>query len=235
MEELEDILKRIPAPAFQIGTLSENPLGRAERKSRLPYGVKFPGLTKKTTNMKRALTSIAIAFALAFCANAQELSNFAFGRQKPIVSPEIGTENVIFRLKAPNAKDVRINGSWMDGWGKTEPMTLGADTLWTYTLKTPSPEIYTYSFIVDGVMMNDPQNVLVQRDGSRYLSMLMVPGEKTANYYSAKEKRGTVRYMWYDSGILGLNRRLTVYTPYGYETSPDKKYPVLYLPSRSWR
>ena len=35
--------------------------------------------------------------------------------------------------------------------------------------------------------------------------------------------------MWYDSNILGLNRRLTVYTPYGYETNKKAKYPVLYL------
>ena len=57
--------------------------------------------------------------------------------------------------------------------------------------------------------------------------MLMVPGERSENYFEANQ-RGTVTYRWYDSKILGINRRVTVYTPYGYETS-GKKYPVLYL------
>ena len=39
---------------------------------------------------------------------------------------------------------------------------------------------------------------------------------------------GTVRKCWYDSPSLGMKRRLTVYTPAGYETS-GKKYPVFYL------
>jgi enterochelin esterase family protein len=92
----------------------------------------------------------------------------------------------------------------------------------------PAPEIYTYNFVVDGVAVNDPQNVLVQRDGTRYLPMLLVPGERTENYGEANQ-HGTVSHPWYHSNILGMDRRLTVYTPYGYENNPKKKYPVLYL------
>jgi enterochelin esterase family protein len=58
--------------------------------------------------------------------------------------------------------------------------------------------------------------------------MLLVPGERTENYVEANQ-RGTVSHPWYDSKVLGINRRLTVYTPYGYENNPKKKYPVLYL------
>ncbi len=38
------------------------------------------------------------------------------------------------------------------------------------------------------------------------------------------------RYLkvWYNSPTLGMNPRLTVYTPAGYETS-GKRYPVFYL------
>ena len=39
---------------------------------------------------------------------------------------------------------------------------------------------------------------------------------------------GTVRKVWYDSPTAGLQRRMTVYTPAGYETS-KRSYPVLYL------
>ncbi|WP_319481422.1 alpha/beta hydrolase-fold protein [uncultured Draconibacterium sp.] len=99
--------------------------------------------------------------------------------------------------------------------------------LWSITLPLPEPELYTYSFIVDGISVNDPTNTFMQRDGSRYLSVLLVPGEKTENYFEA-EKRGNLHQVWYDSPTLKINRRMFVYTPYGYETS-DKSYPVLYL------
>lgn len=68
----------------------------------------------------------------------------------------------------------------------------------------------------------------MQRDGTRYLSMLLIDGERSQNYREAAH-RGTVSHVWYDSALLGINRRMTVYTPYGYETSKKTKYPVLYL------
>ena len=88
-------------------------------------------------------------------------------------------------------------------------------------------ELYTYSFNVDGISYNDPANVLMQRDGTRYLSVLLVPGEATANYFEATQ-RGNLSQVWYDSPTLGINRRLFVYTPYGYNKGTTK-YPVLYL------
>ncbi len=177
--------------------------------------------------MKRIFSIIASLLIGVSALSAQELTNFAFWGQKPVVSPEIQNDSVTFRLKAEYATTVKLNGSWMPGWFDTVDMKRGADLVWSVKLPLPSPEIYTYSFVVDGVSVNDPQNVMVQRDGSRYLSMLLVDGERTENYRPA-EKRGTVSNPWYDSAILGINRRLTVYTPYGYETSKEK-YPVLYL------
>ncbi len=67
----------------------------------------------------------------------------------------------------------------------------------------------------------------MQRDGTRYLSVLLIPGEKTENYFEANE-RGNLNQIWYDSPTLGMTRRMFVYTPYGYADSKDK-YPVLYL------
>ena len=70
-------------------------------------------------------------------------------------------------------------------------MKRGENNVWSVKVPLPSPEIYTYNFVVDGVAVNDPQNVLVQRDGTRYLPMLLVPGERSENYYEAKQ-HGTV-------------------------------------------
>ena len=177
--------------------------------------------------MKRLLTIIAAAALAVIAANAQELANFSRGAQ--IKSPEINGEKTTFRLNANYATQVNLVGAWMENpYGAGVPMVKGPNGVWELTIDTPSPEIYTYNFIVDGVSVNDPLNYMVQRDGTRYLNMLMVPGERTENYFEA-DQRGTVSYVWYDSAILGINRRMTVYTPYGYEANPKAKYPVLYL------
>ena len=179
--------------------------------------------------MKKILTLLAGLALLAVSANAQELNNFNFGNQPRVVSPEINGDKTTFRLSANYATIVNLVGAWMENpYGAGVPMVKGDHGVWELTIDTPSPEIYTYSFIVDGVIMSDPLNVFVQRDGSRYLSMLLVPGERTENYVEANQ-HGTVQSRWYTSSILGIDRRLTVYTPYGYEANPKKKYPVLYL------
>jgi len=179
--------------------------------------------------MKRILSIITLSVAFAAALQAQELSNFAFWGQKPIVSPEIQNDSVTFRLKADYATVVKLNGSWMaNPWMDTIDMKRGENCVWEVKIPLPEPEIYTYTFFVDGVSVNDPQNVLVQRDGTRYLPMLLVPGERTENYGEAHQ-HGTVSHPWYHSDILGMDRRLTVYTPYGYEKNTKKKYPVLYL------
>ena len=174
--------------------------------------------------MKKFLLLVFTAM-MAVGASAQELANFSRGAQ--IVSPEVKGDSVTFRLNANYATVVNLYGNWMANYSDVVPLKKGANGIWEVTIAAPEPEIYTYNFIVDGVNVNDPVNYMVQRDGTRYLNMLFVPGERSANYNETAH-RGTVSYRWYDSNILGINRRLTVYTPYGYETS-NKKYPVLYL------
>ena len=179
--------------------------------------------------MKRILIALASLAMATGVLSAQELTNFAFWGQKPVISPEVQNDSVTFRLKADYATVVKLSGSWMPNpWGGTIDMTRGENNVWEVTIPCPDPEIYTYNFVADGVSVNDPQNQLVQRDGTRYLSMLLIDGERTENYKPAN-KRGTVSHPWYDSQILGINRRLTVYTPYGYEKNTKTKYPVLYL------
>ena len=177
--------------------------------------------------MKKLLPIIAL-FAVITSVQAQELANFSRG-PRPVISPEIQGDSVTFRLKADYATVVKLSGSWMaNPYGGTIDMARGENNVWSVKIPLPRPEIYTYNFVVDGVSVNDPQNVMVQRDGTRYLPMLFVPGERSENYVEAT-KHGTVSHPWYDSKILGYSRRLTVYTPYGYEANPKKKYPVLYL------
>ena len=180
--------------------------------------------------MKRFTTLFATLLLAVSSLSAQELTNFAFGGRGPrIVSPEVNDGKVTFRLSANYATRVQLSGNWMENpWTGTIDMAKGDGGVWEVTIDAPEPEIYTYNFIVDGVSVNDPLNDKVQRDGTRYLNMLFIPGERSENYYEAKN-HGSVTYRWYDSPSLGISRRMTVYTPYGYEKNPKAKYPVLYL------
>jgi len=176
--------------------------------------------------MKRILIICAAAL-MTLSLSAQEWANFSFGgARKP--SPEFMDGKVAFRYTAPNANAVTLNGSWQGG--RNVAMTKGENGIWEVIIDTPAPEIYTYTFSVDGVSVSDPQNVLVQRDGSRFLTMLIVPGEFTENYFESKKQHGTVLHPWYSSKIMATdNRRLTVYLPAGYFDNPQTRYPVLYL------
>lgn len=174
--------------------------------------------------MKQKLFFAFICLFFFLSSNAQELANF---RRAVIVSPEIGDKAVTFRISAPKAKLVRLYGSWMKSMDSSTNMTKDSVGTWSVSVAKPGPELYTYSFIVDGMNVNDANNVFLQRDGTRYLSVLLVPGDLTANYYEATQ-HGNLRKIWYNSPTIGTDRRMYVYTPYGYETS-TQNYPVLYL------
>ena len=181
--------------------------------------------------MKKVFAIFAAAVLMIGSVSAQELANFARqGQGTPVVSPEVKDGKVTFRLNANYATRVQLSGNWMSNpWGGTEEMTKGPNGVWEITIDAPEPEIYTYNFVVDGVAVNDPLNSKVQRDGTRYLNMLFIPGERSENYYEAKNQHGSLTYRWYDSPSLGISRRMAVYTPYGYEKNTKTKYPVLYL------
>lgn len=171
---------------------------------------------------KILLSIIGMTFFLG--SYSQELANF---RRAPVVSPEIGEKTVTFRISAPQAKLVRLYGSWMASFDSSVDMLQDTAGVWTVSINKPAPELYTYNFIVDGLRVNDVNNIFMQRDGTRYLSVLLVPGDVTENYFEASQ-HGNLKKVWYDSPTIGTNRRMYIYTPYGYETS-TQSYPVLYL------
>lgn len=175
--------------------------------------------------MKQKLLFSILGLFIFMGSYAQELANFRM--TAPIVSPEIGEKTVIFRISAPKAKLVRLYGSWMKSSDSSINMNKDTADLWTVTITRPAPELYTYNFIIDGLTANDANNIFLQRDGTRYLSVLLVPGDITANYFEAGQ-HGNLMKVWYDSPTIGKNRHMYVYTPFGYEKSTTN-YPVLYL------
>jgi len=171
---------------------------------------------------------LVVALVLLFPAG-ELLAQEAPWLRSRVVSPEVNPDlSVTFRLFAPKAEEVTISGSWIQEWGASETMVRNDTGLWSLQTAPLEPEIYTYSFTVDGVRLLDPGNVQVMRDGRRHESMVLVSGEASRLYEVKDVPHGTLSKVWYDSPTLDLIRRMYVYTPPGYADGKDK-YPVLYL------
>ena len=172
-------------------------------------------------------TLLLAAGALALAASAQP----ALWNGPEIVSPEINADNTVtFRLLAPGAQNVEITGDFLKPEdGGSAKMNKGDDGLWTYTTPAPlAPELYSYSFLADGVRTMDPSNVYAIRDVATVTNVFLIDGDRAHLYKVNDVPHGTVSRVWYDSPGLGLNRRMTIYTPPGYEDSKES-YPVFYL------
>ena len=188
--------------------------------------------------------SIAAACLLiSAAASAQQ----ALGPGTGLVSPEINPDHsVTFRLYSPKAITVSVTSDCLpprviefkrDGQktvmeldGVAE-MTQDKNGVWSYTTAPLEGELYSYTFLVNGEKMLDPSNVYMKRDVASWVSYFTISAEEGDKgwYYEVHDTpHGTVSKQWYDSPTLGADRRLTVYTPAGYEDS-KAKYPVLYL------
>ncbi|MBR5905873.1 MAG: esterase [Bacteroidales bacterium] len=190
--------------------------------------------------MKRVITIIA-ALCIGLVANAQQ----ALWGGPQVESPVINADGTVtFRYQAPKAVKVEVTGDFLptqkiagefngqkfeyDAPGVRE-LKEGPRGVWEYTTDfVVAPEFYNYTFRVDGLSVIDPNNVFVNRDVASLTSVLLVPGERADLYAIHRVPHGSVSKVWYPSATAGFDRRLTVYTPAGYETS-KAKYPVLYV------
>ena len=186
--------------------------------------------------MKRIFVMGVMLSVVASMAAQQALWSSA-----PVVSPQINADKTVtFRLNAPKARQVQVTGDFLpaskistpfgtvDGPGYAD-LKKNSEGIWEYTVPTPlSPELYSYTFVVDSLRINDPSNVYQLRDVSTLQNVFIIPGGNADLYQVNDVPHGTVSKVWYDSPSLGIKRRMTVYTPAGYEES-GKRYPVFYL------
>ncbi len=143
-----------------------------------------------------------------------------------LVSPEVRPDRTVtFRLRAPDARGVKVSGEWPDG--ATE-LTRDTNGVWSATLGPLEPDIYGYSFTVDNLSMVDPANPWVKPMRATRTSVLEVPGDPPQLWEFQPVPHGTVHEHAYFSKSLGVRRSVHVYTPPGYEKN-SRKLPVLYL------
>ena len=179
---------------------------------------------------------VLIAALFAATSYPQEVSF----RPDEIVSPQVNPDNtVIFRLLAPEAMKVEITGDFLPPkkieteFGKYDipgvaDMVKGENGVWIFTTEKLKSEFYTYSFNVDKFPSIDPNNPYPIRNIANSYSFFIVPGTPGDLYLTQKVPHGTVSGRWYNSPTLQINRRISIYTPPGYEKG-NVKYPVLYL------
>ncbi|MBD2702698.1 esterase [Spirosoma sp. BT702] len=148
-----------------------------------------------------------------------------------LISPEVRDDHTVtFRLKSRDAKQVMLAGSPMLlalSAKSPIPFQKDNDSLWSLTVGPIKPDIYVYKFIVDGVMVPDPNNTLTGFNDQPGYSNLVISGDGPAYYDAKPVPHGAVTRHIYHSDVLKGEREMYVYTPPGY--SPRQKYPVLYL------
>lgn len=192
--------------------------------------------------MKRITVIIASLLVAVGALNAQE----ALWGNASTVSPEINEDGTVtFRYRAPKAVKVTVSGDFlptqkmtfkMNGQERTYDAPVvaelkeGQNGVWEYTTDFKvAPEMYTYTFNVDGNNVIDNNNMWVNRDIASLTSAFIVPGGRADLYTIQDVPHGTVSKVWYESATAGFDRRLSVYTPAGYEQNRKQKYPVLYV------
>jgi enterochelin esterase-like enzyme len=129
---------------------------------------------------------------------------------------------VTFRIKAAEAQKVEFQ------LGNRIAAQKGKDGFWTATTEPQVPGFHYYWLFIDGAQVNDPASETFYGYG-RPTSGIEIP-EKGVDFYLPKDvPHGEVRERWYFSRTTEAWRRIYVYTPPGYETDRQSRYPVLYL------
>ena len=184
--------------------------------------------------------TLALAAVCSLGVSAQEKLFNSASVQSPIVNKD-GT--VTFNLYAPKAVKVEVTGDFLptqtievEGYGKYDAPGVAElkedkNGVWSYTTGKLAPEMYSYTFNIDGMTgVKDPANIYVNRDIVSFTNIFIVSdakGDKGDLYRVNEVPHGNLSKVWYDSPTLKMQRRMTVYTPAGYDKGG--KYPVLYL------
>ncbi|WP_288734615.1 esterase [uncultured Phocaeicola sp.] len=157
-----------------------------------------------------------------------------------IISPVINeNRTVTFRIYAPAAEKMEVEGDFLSPMmvstpvGETESagkavMTKNSNGVWEYTTPPLASELYSYTFLNDGLRITDPNNVYQVRDVASISNIFLMSGQPGDLYSVQEVPHGNVAKVWYPSLTMNMDRRMTVYTPAGYEDS-ERSYPVLYL------
>jgi enterochelin esterase-like enzyme len=147
-------------------------------------------------------------------------SNIA-GKEYPRIHSDL---RVTFRIKAPDAKKVEFAFFTP----KRYPAEKDKNGFWSATTDPQVPGFHYYRVFIDGAEVADPSSEMFYGTG-KMTSGIEIP-EKGVDFYLPKDvSHGEIRERWYHSKTTQEWRRIFVYTPPGYDSDRERRYPVLYL------
>ncbi|MDE6291752.1 MAG: esterase, partial [Muribaculaceae bacterium] len=133
---------------------------------------------------------------------------------------------VTFKYRNDHAREVLVDVQFAG----RNPMTKGADGVWSATLGPAEPDMYPYCFIVDGVSVMDPKNDQYFPNEGFKNSLLEIHAKTGSLVHDIKDiPHGAIEYIRYFSNSLGATNNAIVYLPPSYFQNQDRKYPVFYL------
>jgi enterochelin esterase-like enzyme len=172
---------------------------------------------------------IIVLCATVFSTLAQAPSTNSAPRRNftpPVISPQIAEDkSVTFRLRAPRASEVTVQGQWKNG---RLPMSKGSNDVWSVTSGPIEPGVWEYSFNLDGVTIIDPGSNQIKPMREPRTSILHIVGDPPKIWDFQDVPHGTVSFHTYRSKPVGRIRQLAVYTPPGYNKN-SRDYPLLVL------
>lgn len=176
------------------------------------------GITRISSHLRFMLTG-AMLFIYGFAISQPPTGPL-------IISPKVHADKkVTFSYRAPGAKEVILDGQFPPG---KAPMVKDDQGVWSVTVGPLKPDIYPYSFRVDGVNVMDPANADFFPNERFKGSLLDVPGEQPLIHAVRDVPHGAVSYAYYPS-VEGSTGSVVIYTPPGYDKAKSEKYPVFYL------
>lgn len=160
------------------------------------------------------------------------LLQFPAAAQEPpvLVSPEVRPDRtIVFRFYAPRANEVQLSGDWMGGG--PVPLVRNAEGVWTATQGPLEPNIYQYSFVVDGVGASDPSCRCTYAFGAGRgaSSRFTIAAQPPAAWENQNRPAGTLHHERFYSRSQQRMRGFVAYTPPGYDVKSSRRYPVLVL------
>jgi enterochelin esterase-like enzyme len=165
------------------------------------------------------LAAVLVACALSAATSRSQ-------QPPPVVSPGVSADRrVTFRILAPNARAVTVNGIRRM---PDQPMVRDDKGLWSVTVGPLAPDVYSYVFSIDGAVVTDPHD----RDIKKYFSsesLFEVPGHPPILAEAQAVPHGVVHHQFYASKVRGIDAGMEVYTPPGYDPRAATLYPVVYL------
>ena len=149
--------------------------------------------------------------------------NSASTNQEGKEYPQVNSEGrVKFRINAPEATSVSCTFRDSSEFVKDESGN------WTGYTRPLDEGFHYYEIVIDGAKVPDP-NSKYYFGAMRWGSGVEVPAKDKDFYAVTNVPHGQQREILFYSESTKTNRRAFIYTPPGYDSDQDKRYPVLYL------